>query len=345
MRLRTHTFTRTPEPLQPQKDPGLIEDSDLSSVTRRLPVDEAPDSVHAAECSAGDIGRVVMDWLSWSVQVGHTPDRIVCIGPATIPQRPAPGEPAPTPASIAQALGASWPGSTIDAAIHEDPIGATLNRLRAQPMFAPAKAGPDATRLEEDPRLNVVSLTTRAGRLDRTMYIWTTVAILAAAAAVFIYARRLGAGTEELRTRLAAVQNERTKLLQSAEHIIPVLSKSPDPIGMLSAKIQEYSDEMARVKRSTRYLPQLLPALRILDDDAFADLQITAIGAGEVRVYIDFTVPAADSSPETIVARLNERYGAGVWSGQWGATRSDRRTYTISSNSLGESAGTGGVVK
>jgi hypothetical protein len=327
MRLRTHTFSPFPAVAADSPAPDAL---DLSAPNlRRLPHDDAGEAIQAAECSPGDIGRLVMDWLSWSVQIGHTPDRIVCVGPATIAGRPNAGEPAPTPASIAQTLAASWPAAAIDAAIHDDPIGATLNRLRALPMFAPSRTPGAGAAPVEDPRVSLVSLTTRPGRIDRTMHVWATVAILAAAAAVFIYTSRLGKGIDNLRTRVADVQSRRGELLQSAEHIIPALSKSPDPVGQLSGKIQEYSEQLSRLHPSKPILERILPALEILQSPEFEGLQITNITASsDVRIAINISVPESDDrTPAIIRQRLDERYGPGVWGGGWGSSSRGRRPY------------------
>jgi hypothetical protein len=333
MRLRTHTYNRvSPVAAAAPADlaPLGADEADLAPATRRLMPEDAGETMHAAECAPGDVGRLVMDWLSWSVQIGRTPDRIVCIGPATLPARPVPGEPAPTPSTLAETLGASWPSASIDAAIHDDPIGATLNRLRVLPMFQPARSAGTPAARAEDPRLSLVTLTSRPGRLDRTMHIWATLAILGAAAAVFIYAQRLGSGIENLRTRTAAVQARRIELLQSAEGIIPALSKSPDPVGMLSGKIQEYSDQISRLTASKPLLPLLLPAIEIFKEPEFADVQITTISASDIRLLISFTVAEADDLiPSAIRTKLDERFGVGVWDGNWGTSSRGRRPYDI----------------
>jgi hypothetical protein len=334
MRLRTHTFSRTPPPppapVAAPLEPLLEEPLDALG-TRRIVPEEPVETVHATECSSGDIGRLVMDWLSWSVQVGRTPDRIVCIGPATITHRPAQGEGLPAPGTLAHALSASWPSAAVDAALHDDPIGATLNRLRALPMFQPARSGEASDTLApNDPRRALVSLTRRPGRLDRTMHLWATLAILAAAAAVFIHAKRVGSGIAALRTQADAVQSKRTEALKSVEDVIPALSKSPDPVGMLSGKIGEYADQFKRLNAGPALLPKVLPVLEILQEPEFANVEITTVSVGEVRILVSFTVPETeDLTPAALRTRLDQRFGAGVWTGTWGVASRGRRPYDV----------------
>lgn len=343
MRLRTHTFSRGDSALSSIPFSGDHEEMsrdahDLAPIARRVEGDDSGigggvavgETVQAAECSAGDVGRLVMDWLAWSVQVGCTPERVVCIGPATVSHRPGLGASPPTPVSVAQALVAAWPSATVDAAIHDDPIGATMNRLRALPMFAPARSPDIEAGTDDDPRLNLVALTGRPGRLDRTTHIWATVAILGAAAAVFIYTQRLAGGIEGLRSRSAAVQKMRVELLQSVEDIVPAVSKTADPVGMLSSKNLEYSEQMGRLAVRRPYLPRLLPAIEILQSPEFSNVEITTISADNVRLLIKFSVPEEDSlTPSAIRNKLDERYGVGVWDGAWGSSARGRRPYEV----------------
>jgi hypothetical protein len=117
-----------------------------------------------------EIARLTADWLSWSVQLGAAPQRIVCLGPEI-------GEGADglTPAELGAALGRAWPGATVDLAVHDDPVGATLRRL----------AGGDAAGGGvEDARTSLVDLSRRPGRIHRSMYRWVSLAVLAFAVAL-----------------------------------------------------------------------------------------------------------------------------------------------------------------
>lgn len=333
MRLRTHSYTRVPQHHAAPPEAPAASDSaiiDLGSAASRIAPEDTGEPIRATECASDDIGRLVMDWLAWSVQVGQTPERVVCVGPATIPHRPGPDQPSPTPESLARTLVGAWPGATVDAAVHDDPIGATLNRLRALPMFAPSRTPSGEVALLDDPRRNVVTLTKRPGRFDRIMHYWATVAILCAAAAVFLYTRRLGAGIEELRSRRDGLVAERLRLLESMEPLVPSVSKTADPVGLLGAKIHELNDQLTRVTPTTSVLERLLPAMEILNREEFASVQIGNITASDLDIRIDFSVPQADELLlPAIRDALDQKYGPNVWDGTRSPARNERIPYSI----------------
>ncbi len=117
-----------------------------------------------------EIARLTSDWLSWSVQLGVAPVRVVCVGPR-IGEGDAEGL---SPAALGAAITKSWPGATVDLAVHEDPIGATLRRLATG-----AEGGG-----VQDGRRGLVSLSRRPGRAHRALYHWSALTIFAVAAAL-----------------------------------------------------------------------------------------------------------------------------------------------------------------
>jgi hypothetical protein len=148
--------------------------------------------------TAQDVARLSSDWLSWSVQLGAAPVRVVCVGPRLSGESDA--AEALSPAAMGEAITASWPGATVDLAVHEDPIGATLKRL------AGASLGESAA----DARRQMLALTQRPGRAHRSLYRWTALCVLAGAglcAAVawqaFSAAGRARAAGDQARTEAA----------------------------------------------------------------------------------------------------------------------------------------------
>jgi hypothetical protein len=118
-----------------------------------------------------EVGRLAADWLAWSLQVGAAPARVVCVGSTAGDDSPE----ALSPQSLGMALGRLWPGATVDLAVHDDPIGATLHRL------ATREGAIDA----EDGRLELLDLSRRPGRAHRAVYRWASLAVLAGAVALF----------------------------------------------------------------------------------------------------------------------------------------------------------------
>jgi hypothetical protein len=142
----------------------------LAAGTIRLAQDRQGD-VAEVVMGMADVGRLTADWISWSVQIGVSPARVVCVGPRI---GGAGGHDALSPAALGTALGKAWPGATVDLAVHDDPIGATLQRLSAQEA---ALTG------DGDGRSSLVSLTARPGRAHRSMYRWGALCVVALAAA------------------------------------------------------------------------------------------------------------------------------------------------------------------
>jgi hypothetical protein len=118
----------------------------------------------ALAVGAPEVGRLTSDWLAWSVQLGEAPSRVICIGPET-PEGPE----ALSPAMLGAAITRAWPGVTVDLAVDDDPIGATLGRLAAADEDDAAA---------DDSRRTLLTLTHRPGRAHRTMYRWIAAAVV-----------------------------------------------------------------------------------------------------------------------------------------------------------------------
>ena len=73
---------------------------------------------------AQDISRLVSDWLSWSLQNGQGPTRIVCV----VPQLDADGLSA---AQIGERLGNAWPDASVSMGVVDEPAQETLERVAA----------------------------------------------------------------------------------------------------------------------------------------------------------------------------------------------------------------------
>lgn len=120
----------------------------------------------AMRLGRADVGRLAADWLGWSMQLGVSPVRIVCVAPPM-------GSGADDdmkPAQLGAALGKSWSGAMVDMAVHEDPIGATLSRL----------ATSEVPLVSNDARSSLLTLSCRPGRVHRNMYRWVALALVAA---------------------------------------------------------------------------------------------------------------------------------------------------------------------
>src|SRR5690606_3388892 len=87
----------------------------LAAGTIRLPQDRHELGSGMVRIGRAEIGRLPTDWLSGSIQLGAVPARIVCITPGAGSDG---DDDDLTPARIGEALGAAWPGATIDLAVN-----------------------------------------------------------------------------------------------------------------------------------------------------------------------------------------------------------------------------------
>ncbi|MBX3403975.1 MAG: hypothetical protein KF699_11250 [Phycisphaeraceae bacterium] len=263
--------------------------------------DEAPAEVSGLECTGADVGRLVMDWLSWSAQLGRSPDRIVCIGPATLPGQPAasgqdvPWLGGPAPMSVAEGLGRAWQGATIDAAVHEDPIGATLTRLAG---VGPVGARPaDAARADDDPRRELLTLSARPGRSDRWMYRWMAAGLLAAGAAVAVVGWRFHQSASEARGRVDEARSARKALLTELDALVPGVSnyEGAAAIGRLQGKAAEL-DQVNKSLRAQRPILQELERV-LLAIGATEGVRLTDINMNAAVGSVRLRVPDGEAGP------------------------------------------------
>ncbi len=127
--------------------------------------------------------RVALDWLTWSVQVGASPDRIIAVGLGAI--------------RAAGALGEQWNGVEVQHADAERGLEATLTRAtRSAGAGGTGNAGAAAAR---DSRRVLVHLTRRPTRSTRAVFAWGALALLAVAVAAGGLGVRMARGASSIR--------------------------------------------------------------------------------------------------------------------------------------------------
>jgi hypothetical protein len=134
-----------------------------------------------------DLARLGTDWLSWSMQLGVTPTRIVVVG------QPAEVDGGLDSAGIGRTLGKIRPDAPIDIVPDDDPIGTTLAQLAGRNSCNEA---------------GITELTNRPGRTHRAMYRWSAVALLLAAGAVGVAASRFLNVADEINIQIADLGRE-----------------------------------------------------------------------------------------------------------------------------------------
>ncbi|MEM9166429.1 MAG: hypothetical protein AAGB48_05330 [Planctomycetota bacterium] len=165
-------------------DPGALRDEP-----------EAGSNGHARPSPAG---RIAADWLAWSAQLGRSPGRVVCLFAHDAGTTEA-------AARLGRSIGQAWPGAAVDLFRVEDPVTATLQRLREQTAGGkPARVLPSSSTIDD--------LAARPGRAHRAMYRWAAAAMLLAAAALVVVGFQFRRGTDAARAeidQLVGTQRER----------------------------------------------------------------------------------------------------------------------------------------
>lgn len=190
-----------------------------------------------------DISRVCADWLGWSSQLGISPSRIVFVG-ATEHSPKSHGslldsdkgsheheprsdqhhdtEHGLSPTQIGAAISRAWPEATIDLLEHEDPIVETLR------LIATGQRGQGLVSLD--------GLTSRPGRVHRSMYRWAGAALVAVSAALGIFAYQLYEQSRVIQDETSTIDIDRMTLFNDFD---PTLAISAIPTFDLQTKLNE----------------------------------------------------------------------------------------------------------
>lgn len=208
------------------------------------------------EVTRSDVGRVVGEWLAWSIELGLAPARIVCLGPDTITcaglDLDLPGTSGV--AAVGQALGQAWPGTVVAAEVLDDPVSTTLARLaeRLDDDDGPSASAPSA---------EIEDLSSRPGRGTRRMYQWLSAAIVMGAVLVGVLGYRLSVKADETRERIETLTADRAKLLTDLRPLAPAAAGSTDPAAELRKRRGQIEAEIKAIKFE---LPIVSEMLRIL---------------------------------------------------------------------------------
>lgn len=156
-----------------------------------------------------DASRLAAEWLAWSVQLGLAPARVVCVLPDELSTDGTdPDTAALDAAGFGAALAAAWPQTTIDLAVVEDPIGATLARLAAAATVAQDTGSSHATFAPADPRQSLVQLAHRPGRSHFRLHLWSALAVcvLSAGLGAWAWQFQLASSAATAASRKASTQ-------------------------------------------------------------------------------------------------------------------------------------------
>lgn len=236
--------------------------------------EEVPRVVYGAD----EVARLVSEWMSWSVQVGRCPRRVVCVVPGEGADEQAAG--------FGQALGAAWTEATVDLAVHADPMGVTLTRLATalEGTPIPKDRSPDAG-------ASLVGLTDRPGKAHRLFYWWIALFVIAASALTGVVAWQFRQKAVELREAAAAWNAKWSAELKEA---------FPSAIGRVEGPKLALEDEIARIQKEIVPAQNKDPAKPVLEE-----LQTISM----VLQHPDYTLGSIDlnSSTETVALRVQAK--------------------------------------
>lgn len=225
-----------------------------------------------------EVSRLASEWMSWSVQVGRCPRRVVCV---------VPGEGADAQAAaFGQALGTAWPEATVDLAVHDDPMGVTLTRLAVALEGTPVPKG-----RSPEPGASLVSLSDRPGKAHRLFYWWIALFVIAASALTGVVAWQFRQRAVELREAAASWNARWSGDLKDA---------FPQAIGRIEGPKLALEDEIARIQKDIVPAANKDPAKPVLEE--FQTISM-------VLQHPDYTLGAIDlnSSTETVTLRVQAK--------------------------------------
>ncbi len=149
--------------------------------------------------------RLATAFLSWGVQTGASPARIVVVASESNGA-----------ATFGSALAQAMPHTSVDMAIDVDPIGSTLRRLAERV---------DTRAVDpSDPQRALVALGMRPSRAHRSMYRWIAIAIVLLAALISASAWRMGSQSSKI---LAAARDARSRASDAVAAVRPAIAGSP----------------------------------------------------------------------------------------------------------------------
>ncbi|HLP86176.1 MAG TPA: hypothetical protein VK157_17620 [Phycisphaerales bacterium] len=216
--------------------------------------DDTPDAIIA--CDAADVGRLVNEWLGWSMQLSRGPTRVVCVLPESMGDGGdvATGDEATMmrAGEFGEAFANKWAMASVDAVVHDDPVGATLKR-----MVNVLEATPASVSLK--PGQALVALSNRPNVQTRRLYVWGAAALFGAAGVVgalgWMFQRQAAAADAQAAAYRAAWQ-------QPAKDVYPPafdsgFQRGVSPLQKLSDEVKRREDAMSKPSIASEIKPVL----------------------------------------------------------------------------------------
>lgn len=222
------------------------------------------------------VTRLVSEFLSWSMQTGTAPARVVIVTPELDADVPG----TVTAAEFGRALTEAMPGSGVDLAIDADPIGSTLRRVAERADAAPIDGA--------DPTGALVALGGRPSRAHRSMYRWMAGLVAAAAVCVTVAGWRLGSAADSFR---AEARSARERAREVVAAVRPTFAESP----FMREDMEVELTELRKRAMPPEAMKPAKPILRELDALSLLlsmpSLTLEEINLGPANGVVTFFVP------------------------------------------------------
>lgn len=269
-------------------------------------------------CGGGEVGRLAMDWLAWSGQLGCAPTRVLCLMPEVVGDGVGEGGDG-SAASLGERLAGAWPRAGLDVVVDDDPVGATLSRLRRSGRVALASGVGDG-------RSSLRALTNRPGRAHRSLYRWGALAIAGAALLIGAFGWQVRGAVSSARERAETLRAQTRAELAAFEEMAPDIVGHTHPVGRLEALINELRGTEARIDPPMPVLREMARVLEVVGE--YEGVKLTQVQLGEIAAVVRMEVPDAATGPE-IVLHLRETPGRIEWRGASGRASGDQRVYIL----------------
>jgi hypothetical protein len=199
------------------------------------------DAAAVIACDAGDVGRLVNEWLGWSMQLSRGPTRVVCVLPESMGDVQPDDSPVMRAGEFGEAFASKWAMASVDAVVHDDPIAATLNR-----MVNVLEATPASATLQ--PGQSLLTLSNRPNVQTRRLYVWGAAALFAIAGAVgalgWMFQRQAANAEERAMGYRAAWQKPAKDIYPQA--FDAGFQKGLSPLAKLTDEVKRREDAMSK---------------------------------------------------------------------------------------------------
>ncbi len=228
--------------------------------------------------------RISLDWVSWSAQMGVTPQWIVVLGAGA--------------ERVSASLRRRWPHASVETPAEAQPIGAALARTNSGNGPAPGRC--------------LVSLTTRPTRAMRGRYLWGAAALGLLAVALGVLAWRFDREARSMRAESARVNQQAINFVRSLGDDALTSARSPE-MALESRLVELRKREPVKLPPPPRPIyDELKRALGVLA--AHENVKVLQLSMdSRASAVLNFSVPDRRTGEE-ILLELQKASQAIAWS-------------------------------